>query len=141
MLEAVLAGPGDGLAGRGAAAFAGWLAVHVGTPTPEALTANAMADVIGTDPAVLRLEDVATRLATSPRTLQRLARRYVGLPPAAMIRRRRLQEAAERVRTDPGADLARIAAELGYADHAHLTHDFRTVLGTAPSEYRRGGTG
>jgi AraC-like DNA-binding protein len=135
--DAALAGPEDGLAERGAAAFTRWLTGHVGELPPDALLANEMAAVIDTDPAVVRVEDVASRLSSSPRTLQRLARRYVGLPPAAMIRRRRLQEAAERVRTERSADLARIAADLGYADHAHLTHDFRTVLGMAPSEYRR----
>ncbi|WP_041291937.1 AraC family transcriptional regulator [Kineococcus radiotolerans] len=139
VLAAAAAGPADALPQRTAAAFAGWLAAHVGEPSAEARTANAMAEVIDTDPAVVRLEDVALRLAVSTRTLQRLAHRYVGLPPAAMIRRRRLQEAAERVRTDPSADLARIAAELGYADHGHLTRDFRAVLGMVPSEYRRGG--
>jgi AraC-like DNA-binding protein len=54
-----------------------------------------------------------------------------------MIQRRRLQEAAERVRTDPEVDLSSLAADLGYADHAHLTNDFRTVLGFTPSAYRR----
>jgi AraC-like DNA-binding protein len=31
-----------------------------------------------------------------------------------------------------------VAADLGYADHAHLTRDFRTVLGFTPSAYRAG---
>lgn len=53
-----------------------------------------------------------------------------------MIRRRRLQEAAGRVRSDAGADLSTIAADLGYADHAHLTRDFRRVLGFSPTGYR-----
>ena len=82
-------------------------------------------------------EDAAARLAISVRTLQRLTARYVGLPPTAMIRRRRLQEAAERVRLDSTIDLATLAAELGYADHSHLTKDFQRVLAMAPSEYRR----
>jgi YesN/AraC family two-component response regulator len=30
-----------------------------------------------------------------------------------------------------------MAAELGYADHAHLTNDFRKYLGFTPSTYRR----
>ena len=78
----------------------------------------------------------AALLGVSVRTLQRMAHRYVGLSPAAMIRRRRLQEAAERIRSDPGADLATVAAELGYADQAHLANDFRAVLGFTPSAYR-----
>jgi AraC-like DNA-binding protein len=65
-----------------------------------------------------------------------MTHRHVGLSPAAMIRRRRLQEAARRVREEPGTDLASLAAELGYADHAHLTRDFRAVLGVAPRVYR-----
>ncbi len=118
------------------AAFSAWLAREVPAPSPEALLANAMADLLLTDASVLQLADAAERLAVSPRTLQRLAHRYVGVSPAAMIRRRRLQEAAQRVREDPGADLAQIAAELGYADHAHLTRDFRRVLSFTPSGYR-----
>jgi len=53
-----------------------------------------------------------------------------------MIRRRRLQEAAQRIRETPTSDLATIAAELGYADHAHLSNDFRSVLGVTPRAYR-----
>ncbi len=53
-----------------------------------------------------------------------------------MIRRRRLQEAAERVREDPAVPLAVLATELGYADQAHLTRDFRAVLDFTPGSYR-----
>ena len=93
------------------------------------------------DPSVHTPEQAATRLAVSVRTLQRMAHRYVGLSPAAMIRRRRLQEAAERIRSDPGADLATVAADLGYADQAHLANDFRAVLGFTPSAYRAARSG
>lgn len=113
-----------------------WLVERVGALTPEARLANAMAELLMTDAAILRLDDAAERLRVSSRTLQRLAHRTVGLPPAAMIRRRRLQEAAQRVRDDPGAALAGIAADLGYADQAHLANDFRAVLGFTASDYR-----
>lgn len=88
---------------------------------------------------VVKVEQAASRLGVSARTPQRLARRYVGLPPGTMIRRRRLQEAAERLRNAPGTDIASVAADLGYADHAHLTADFRGVLGFTPSWYRDAG--
>lgn len=102
----------------------------------EGRLANAMAGLIDGDATVLQVSDAATRLGVSPRTLQRLARRYVGLTPVAMIRRRRLQEAAERLRNDPDANIAAVAADLGYRDHAHLAGDFRAVLGFTPSTYR-----
>ncbi|WP_348775176.1 helix-turn-helix domain-containing protein [Solwaraspora sp. WMMD791] len=119
-------------------AFADWLAATVGPPGADGLLANDLAELVDTDPRILRVEDVAARLHVSTRTVQRLARRHVGLPPLTMIRRRRLQEAAHLLRTDPGADLAGLAAQLGYADQAHLANEFRTVLGFTPSAYRRG---
>ncbi len=122
---------------RAVAAFAAWLASRDVVPTEEALLANRMVDVIASDREVLLIEDAARRLAVSSRTLQRVAKKYVGLSPSALIRRRRLQDAAERARSDPTADLAAIAVELGYADHAHLTNDFRKYLGFTPSTYRR----
>ncbi|WP_442857005.1 helix-turn-helix domain-containing protein [Arthrobacter sp. YN] len=118
-------------------AFVAWLASLDVVLSEEALLANRMMDVITSDPEVLLLEDASTRLYVSPRKLQRLARKYIGLSPAALIRRRRLQDAAERTRSDPTADLAAIAVELGYADHAHLTNDFQKYLGFTPSTYRR----
>ncbi|MDR6865646.1 AraC-like DNA-binding protein [Microbacterium resistens] len=132
-------GSGDGHRERAAAVLGSWLADRVGTVSEPARQANAMAELLMADSSVRDPESAAARLAVSLRTLQRMAHRYVGVSPAAMIRRRRLQEAAGLVREDPGADLATIAADLGYADHAHLTNDFRTVLGFTPSAYRAAG--
>ncbi len=133
-----MTGGGDGAARRDNAveAFTAWLVDHVPLRDEEALLANAMADLIAGDSSVLRIDDVASGLGVSARTAQRLAQRYIGVPPAAMIRRRRLQEAAERLRCNPEVDISEVAAELGYSDHAHLTHDFRSVLGFTPSAYR-----
>lgn len=113
-----------------------WLVDRIGAPTPEMRLANEMARLLMTDATVLRVEDAAARLNVSVRTLQRLAHRTVGLPPAAMIRRRRLQEAAQRVREHPDEPLSAIAAQLGYTDQAHLANDFRNVLGFTASSYR-----
>ena len=121
---------------RAVTAFTAWLLAHVPPADADGLLANAMADAIDGDPGLVRVEQVADRLGVGVRTLQRLARRHVGLPPAAMVRRRRLQEAAELVRTRPDTDLAALAADLGYADQAHLAQDFRTTLGSTPSGYR-----
>ena len=122
--------------GAAAAVVSRWLNDRVGPLTSEGRLANAMAEILASDAAVLRVDDAAERLKVSVRTLQRLAHRTVGVSPAAMIRRRRLQEAAQRVRDDPDAALADIAAELGYADQAHLANDFRAVLGFTASDYR-----
>ncbi|VXB14121.1 AraC-type DNA-binding protein [Microbacterium sp. 8M] len=127
---------GEGHRERAVAVLCAWLRSRVGEVAAPARHANAMAQLLMSDPSVRTPEQAAARLAVSVRTLQRMAHRHVGLSPAAIIRRRRLQEAAERIRTDPQAELAGVAVELGYADQAHLANDFRAVLGFTPSSYR-----
>ena len=130
-------------------AVAAWLRERLlerGAPDHDARLANALLEIVdaapsGTNPrrdAELprRVAEVAQELGTSTRTLERIALGYTGFTPAALIRRRRLQDAADRLRRDPTIDLARLATEVGYADHAHLTRDFRQVLGFTPSVYR-----
>ncbi|MDK1328258.1 helix-turn-helix transcriptional regulator [Arthrobacter sp. zg-Y1143] len=119
------------------AAAARWLEVRVPAPDAEGRLANRLEDLIPADASITRVDQLAGQLGVSVRTVQRLARRYVGLPPLAMIRRYRLQEAAERLRLHPETPIADVAADLGYADHAHLAADFREVLGFTPSGYRR----
>lgn len=123
---------------RAAEEYAAWIADRLDPPDADGDLANAMEDVIATDRSVIRVEDVARRLGLSVRGVQRLAQRYVGVPPLAMIRRYRLQEAAQALRVDPDITVGQVAAELGYADQAHLCADFRAVLGFTPSAYRRG---
>ena len=141
VLEAMSANEGNDDGGlrrtRAVATVVRWFQEHVPAPTPEAELGNRLEELIQTDAALTRVDLAADKLGVSVRTLQRLARRQVGLPPGAMIRRYRLQEAAERLRTEPGLGIADIAAEVGYADHAHLAAAFREVLGFTPSDYRR----
>jgi AraC-like DNA-binding protein len=134
-----MTGPGDGQTRRRRAvdAFSTWLAAEVPPPDHEALSANTMAAAIDSDPAIRTVKDATALLHISARSMQRLASRYVGLTPSAMIRRRRLQEAAERLRTEPDTTLAAVAADLGYSDHAHLANEFRSVLGLTLSGYRQ----
>ncbi|KQR49401.1 AraC family transcriptional regulator [Microbacterium sp. Leaf161] len=129
---------GEGRRERAVAVFSDWLVRRVGAVDDAARHANALVEVLMGDDAAGSVEEAAMRLAVSVRTLQRMAHRHVGVSPAAMIRRRRLQEAAERLRLDPGIELSGLAADLGYADHAHLTRDFRSILGMAPRTYRAG---
>lgn len=117
-------------------AFASWASTHLEPPDEPAALANTMEDLIASDSAIVRVDQLARRLNLSVRGVQRLARRYIGLPPLAVIRRYRLQEAAQRLREDPSLTVSQVAAELAYADHSHLSTDFRTVLGLTPSAYQ-----
>ena len=104
-------------------------------PMPPAVAK--MRDVverIAVDPALCRVEQVAEIAGLDMRTLQRHFRAYVGIHPKWVIQRYRLQEAAQQLRAAPIA-LARLAADLGYADQAHFARDFRRVIGRPPGDF------
>jgi AraC-like DNA-binding protein len=100
----------------------------------EGLLVNAIVEDVETSPELLRVDDLCARFDISERTLQRLLHKRIGLGPKWLIRRRRLQEAADRLR-DADAELAGIAVDLGYADQAHFTRDFRKATGLTPGEF------
>lgn len=52
-----------------------------------------------------------------------------------VLQRFRLQEVAARIEAGEAPDLARLAQELGYVDQAHLSRDFKAVVGRAPRAF------
>ncbi len=119
------------------AALESWLTARIPTMSEEEALANRLVAAIEEDESIRSTSDAAAAVGVSVRTAQRIARRFVGLTLLALIHRRRLQQAAELLRTDPAAPITAIAADLGYADQAHLVRDFRKVLGFTPGGYRR----
>ncbi len=106
----------------------------------EAREVARIADLAERDRSVCRVEQLASAAGMSVRTLQRLFDQHVGAGPSFVIRRWRIIEAAEAAREagrrqEPWPGWAQVAAELGYADQAHLTRDFRRHLGVSPSAY------
>ncbi|MQM28536.1 AraC family transcriptional regulator [Glycomyces albidus] len=87
------------------------------------------------DRSITRVDQVASRFFMSQKSLQRLFQAYIGLGPKALICRYRIHDAADRLAADPGVDLARLAAALGWSDQAHFTHDFKDLIGFPPAEY------
>ncbi|MFI6160199.1 DUF6597 domain-containing transcriptional factor [Micromonospora haikouensis] len=108
-------------------------------PAVEPLTAEvmALAGEIRVDRSVLRVDDLARRHGTTTRRLQRLFLDHVGVSPKWVIRRYRIQEAIEHAAGGGPVDWAAVAADLGYADQAHLIREFATATGLTPAAYAR----
>ncbi|MDJ0394324.1 helix-turn-helix domain-containing protein [Rhodococcus sp. G-MC3] len=97
-----------------------------------AVVADAVA-LLERDRSFTRASHLAEHLNVSVRTLHRLFADYVGLGPAWVIRRYRLHEATSRA--SGTVDWAALAAELDYADQAHLVRDFTAMVGMSPAKY------
>lgn len=103
---------------------------------PAAVLARDSVERIQAEPQLQSVAALAAAMAIAPRALQRLFRDYVGVGPKWVVRRFRLQEAAELLETTD-ATVASVAAGLGYFDQAHFVRDFKAVVGSTPSAYLR----
>jgi len=102
------------------------------------LVAESVADLVSMingDPSLTRVDQLAAVSGLSVRRLQRLFAEYVGVGPKWVMRRARLHEAAQRADRGDVTDWAAIAADLGYADQAHLTREFTALIGVPPTRY------
>ncbi len=88
-------------------------------------------------PQIRTVDDLADQTGINKRSLQRLFREYVGIPPKWVIRRYRLHELVERLDAGDPLNWPDLALELGYFDQAHLINDFRAITGYSPAEYQR----
>jgi AraC-like DNA-binding protein len=97
---------------------------------PVATRAASMLDT----PAAPQVRDLAGLFDLSERQLRRRVEAAVGYPPRTLARILRFQRflGAARSSGPSSPDLARLAAEAGYADQAHLTRDSRRLAGLPP---------
>jgi AraC-like DNA-binding protein len=84
--------------------------------------------------AVGLVAELAWRAGLSERQLHRRCVAAFGYGPKTLDRVLRLQRFLALGRADPTAGLARLAADAGYADQAHLGHDCRALAGATPAE-------
>jgi AraC-like DNA-binding protein len=81
-----------------------------------------------------RVRELADALGISDRQLRRRFHASVGYGPKTLDRVLRFQRFAGLARSGrPDGDLARVAADLGYADQAHMTRDCVELAGIPPT--------
>jgi len=103
----------------------------------DAALADRLVSIAQEDRNIRSAEDLAVTAGLSVRSLHRLFARYVGVGPKWVVKRSRVQEAADRVARAEHVDWARTAQELGYHDQAHFIRDFRAQVGFTPAAYAR----
>jgi AraC-like DNA-binding protein len=117
------------------ALLTGFLLADPPKPDPVAQQVAALVDEVAKHREVIRVAQLATIAGTGVRRLERLFTEYVGAGPKWVIVRCRLQDAAARAAGDDPPDWAALAADLGFADQAHLTRAFTRTIGVPPAAY------
>jgi AraC-like DNA-binding protein len=72
---------------------------------------------------------------SSARTLRRHFEKYAGLSPGQVARTVRVQGALARIASNPRTRLADLAATAGFSDQAHLSREFKRLIGIGPRDF------
>jgi AraC-like DNA-binding protein len=96
---------------------------------------DAAREALADDPVSLGLEPLAAKVSVSPAHLSRIFHQETGHTLTRFRNRLRVRLVLDRLE-DGETNLARLAADLGFADHAHLTRTVREDIGHPPSVVR-----
>lgn len=83
------------------------------------------------------LGDVAQAAHLHRTHFARAFRKHMGCTVGEYTRRVRLTRVQDTMRQDSNRSFSRLAADAGFADHAHFTRTFSRVVGATPSAFRR----
>ncbi|KIX13912.1 AraC family transcriptional regulator [Dethiosulfatarculus sandiegensis] len=83
----------------------------------------------------LSLDDLARQAGLSKYHFLRLFKESTGLPPHAYQVQQRVELAKGFI--EKGHDLSQSAYKAGFSDQAHMTRQFRAILGVTPGSFRR----
>jgi methylphosphotriester-DNA--protein-cysteine methyltransferase len=111
------------------------LRAHQPQSGPDNARVTSLVHLIQTDPGLLTISQLATSTDESPRTIQRLFRKHVGVTPKWMILRCRIQEAAAQIEAGQDIKWADFAHSLGYFDQSHFINEFTSMVGEPPATY------
>jgi AraC-like DNA-binding protein len=110
------------------------LLARVGSVSANPAILHATRRLYGEHPP--RIAELARELGQSRQHLRRGFREHVGVSPKQFDRVARLQRALDHVQNARASSLALVAVQLGYSDQAHMSHDFREIVGLTPLEAR-----
>ena len=84
---------------------------------------------------LLSVREISQNVFYSERHLGRIFDRYMGVNMKAFSRLVRVNKALRLLRR-PGLSLLQVCLETGFFDMSHFLHDFKSICGVTPQEYR-----
>jgi AraC-like DNA-binding protein len=91
--------------------------------------------IIDANSGELKISEIARTVGLSIRQLERRFKKSAGLTPKQFARARRIRAAAVSVVEESEMNWAHRAVAMGFADQAHLIHEFSTLTGRSPNSF------
>ena len=107
----------------------------LGIPT-QRLVRQAMGWIHSHYAEPLTREDIAQSIGISPDYLTDCFRQEMGITPITYLRRYRIREACELLKTTD-LSITQVALEVGFSESAHFTRTFHREVGLTPRAYRQ----
>lgn len=85
--------------------------------------------------AQVKIDEIAAAAGLSRRQFERRFLQSSGLTPKQYLRARRLRATAIKIVENAGQNWANRAAEMGFADQAHLSHEFNALTSRTPGAF------
>ena len=100
-------------------------------------TLAAAGRIINETNGTVKLKTLAGLVNSSSRKVQRLFQQATGQSAKAVARRLRFELVRDRIWLNPEVKFTQMAYELGFADQAHLNHEFRSFSKKRPANLQR----
>jgi len=114
-----------------------WLLRHLRESLAVVTPASRAGDLLQRSGGQMRIAQIAAECGLSSRQVERTVLSTVGLPPKALARLIRFEQARDRIAARPDLSLTGLAYDLGYADQAHFIRDFTRLAGQTPGHFRQ----
>ena len=112
----------------------GWLERRLYSTALHPAIAYAL-DRLSDEPQVQRIAPLVREAGLSERRFGLLFQRQVGMRPKHYTRLLRFRAVVDQAAAQPTVNWSQVAADGGYFDQAHLTHEFRQFAGVTPTAF------
>lgn len=102
---------------------------------PDRHRIDAVIHLIESTHGRVRMGAAAEVFGQSRRQFERVFLETVGVSAKSFATIARFQQAARQITSSPPHSLAQIAAELGYFDQSHMSHEFQRLAGVSPAQF------
>ena len=113
-----------------------WLRERLRSATKNAAMDHALM-LLNRVPQVRRIPAIAKHIGMSERRFTQLFRRQMGMTPKHYARLIRFRAVVDHAHGRQSVNWSAVAADCGYCDQAHLTHEFRHFAGVTPAVFSR----